>query len=87
MRGCITLAALAACTAAAAVDGGGGERTTTTAWPWQTTTADDWETTTTVDPTACPPGWIDAVEGCFLFHYTEVKYGHNSIWWISIPKL
>ena len=89
MRDWITLGALALTVSlGGAVDSGDGAPSTTTAWPWETsthdwqttttlewetTTMDSWETTTTVDPSACPPGWIDAVEGCFLFHYTEVK--------------
>ena len=49
--------------------------TTTTADSRDTTTAGNWDTTTTtaVDPADCPAGWIDALEGCFLFHYTEVR--------------
>ena len=37
-------------------------------------------TTTTTNPTTarpggpCPDGWIDAVEGCFLLHYTGVSW-------------
>ena len=49
--------------------------TTTTADSWEaTTTTGNWETTTmtAVDPADCPAGWIQAIEGCFLFHYTEV---------------
>ena len=29
-------------------------------------------TTTTLAPGICPEGWIEAIEGCFLFHSTGV---------------
>jgi len=53
-------------------------RTTTQDW-WTTTqdwwtTTQDWWTTTTADPfpgEGCPIGWVDSIEGCFLFHYTK----------------
>ena len=45
------------------------ETTTTTRYP-STTTTYPWETTTTTFPAGvCPNGWIESVEGCFLFQY------------------
>ena len=53
---------------------------TTTTYPWQTTTTrypdtsttSSWETTTTgtYPEGVCPEGWIESVEGCFLFMHT-----------------
>ena len=43
-------------------------------------------TTTTPAPGICPEGWIEAIEGCFMFHHTGEmdisRYWHfNSIKW------
>jgi hypothetical protein len=63
--------------------------TTTKADSWETTTTTgNWETTTTtaIDPADCPAGWIQAIEGCFLFHYTEVRPSLKH-WWNYIAKI
>merc|ERR1711936_857584 len=58
---------------------------TTTTSRYPTTTTDYWTTTTTRYPTTstgywttssqppkdCPTGWINSMEGCFLFHHTK----------------
>merc|ERR1719158_300167 len=50
--------------------------TTTRPWysttrPWDTTTR-PWYNTTTPYPTeGCPQGWVDSIEGCFLFYFNK----------------
>jgi len=38
--------------------------------PWHSTTR-PYPTTTAVPTEGCPPGWVDSIEGCFYFHYTQ----------------
>merc|ERR1719158_419150 len=39
--------------------------------PWDTTTR-PWYNTTTPYPTeGCPQGWVDSIEGCFLFYFNK----------------
>merc|ERR1719481_71590 len=65
---------------------------TTTRHPWYTTTRSPWDTTTrpwyntTYNPytttpypsEGCPQGWIDSIEGCFLFQYDRYVTWHEA---------
>merc|ERR1712240_806323 len=49
----------------------------TTRSPWDTTTR-PWQTTTAYPKEGCPEGWVNSIEGCFLFYYYKYVNWHEA---------
>merc|ERR1712240_327418 len=49
----------------------------TTRSPWDTTTR-PWQTTTAYPKEGCPEGWVNSIEGCFLFYYHKYVNWHEA---------
>merc|ERR1712240_35264 len=45
--------------------------------PWDTTTR-PWRTTTAYPKEGCPEGWVNSIEGCFLFYYHKNVNWHEA---------